>query len=114
MITENQDINLENLEKTLFESTVSGSGEEEMLKVASRYALQLSTPQLKLLLFLDITAGLMKDEKKKKLLQNFIKKYLEMKQHNNSAVFVMRALDSISLKKYINENSFKINVAKGS
>jgi len=49
---------------------------------------------------------------KEDLYRSFIERWLELKQYNNSDMFVMRALDSISLRKFIGENAFKVNIEK--
>lgn len=123
-----QDKNLEQAFSNLFKSSVSGTGEEELLRIASRYSLQMSAQQIKCLLFLEHKARMYDELYKVAKQQNdlrwvkykftadylttFVSRWLDLKQHNNSDVFVMRALDSVALRKYINENSMKINIEK--
>lgn len=120
------DVNLEDAFGKLFKSSVSGTGEEELLRIASDYALQINAKQIKCLLYLvhwadkmnEIGAKQTKPELKSyyfwqgKTLGEFVYKWLDWKKHNNSDVFVMRALDSISLRKFINENTLKVNIEK--
>lgn len=102
---------LEQAVQNIFKTSVSGSGEEEMLRIASTYSLQISAQQLKLLIYLQVRSQDLKPSEKEKMLI-FLKKYLELKTYNSSAAFVMRALESISLRKFINENTMKVNVQK--
>lgn len=103
--------NLEDITQDLFKTSSSGSGEEELLKTASGYALQLTAPQIRILLYLEQLAEIL-PERPAKLLKDFVFRYIELKRNNNSDMYVMRALDSISLRKFINENSFKVNIDK--
>jgi len=109
-------VNLEDAFANLFKSSTSGTGEEELLRIASRYSLQLSAHQIRLLLFLEQKAWHMADSEKfpqtSKRLRNFVQRYLELKQHNQSDIFVMKALEFISLRKFLNENSLKVNIEK--
>lgn len=120
-----ENLNLEDTFGKLFKSSVSGTGEEELLRIASNYSLQITAKQIKCLLFIEHKAAMFRElarvEKtmlKKKYawsadyLSTFISRWLELKEHNNSDVFVMRALDSISLRKFINENTLKVNIEK--
>lgn len=120
-----EEVNLEDAFGKLFKSSVSGTGEEELLRIASNYSLQITAKQIKCLLFIEHKAKMFRElaavEKtplKVKYaftaayLSEFVHRWLELKQHNNSDVFVMRALDSISLRKFINENTLKVNIEK--
>lgn len=120
------EVNLEDAFGKFFKSSVSGTGEEELLRIASDYALQINAHQIKCLLYLShwsikfrMAAAAQKNEQVKSYylwqadtLQEFVYKWLDWKKHNNSDVFVMRALDSISLRKFINENTLKVNIEK--
>ena len=103
--------NLEDAFQSLFKTSASGTGEEELLRIASTFSLQLSAGQIKALLYLEWAAE-QETEIKQKQIRGFISRWLELKQHNNSDQFVMHALDSISLRKFIGENAFKIDIAK--
>jgi len=108
------DINLEDAFQNLFKTSASGTGEEELLRIASTYSRQIDSSQILCLLYLEYRATQLKDthEISAQLLHSFVDRWLELKQYNNSASFVVRALETISLRKFINENSLKINVAK--
>lgn len=119
------DVNLEDAFGQLFKSSVSGTGEEELLRIASDYALQIKASQFRLLLYLKHKASAfelasrystggrkLQFEYAASYLRQFVMDWLEYKKHNNSDVFVMRALDSISLRKFINENTLKVNIEK--
>jgi len=93
----------------LFKATSSNSGEEELLRIASTYSRQLSAQQIKCLVALKFIATFLPDEEKAGL-NEFVANWLEYKQYNNSAAFVKYALDSISLRKFINENTIKVNL----
>lgn len=120
------EVNLEDAFSNLFKSSVSGTGEEELLRIASNYSLQITAPQIKILLYLEHKAETFdlaytyakttQLQAKYRFIANylrmFVRRWLELKQHNNSDIFVMRALDSISLRKFINENTLKVNIEK--
>jgi len=119
-----ENVNLEDAFSKLFKSNVSGTGEEELLRIASDYALQISAKQIKCLIYLQHRAAQFKvlaDKQPKQreyclwqsnYLLDFVIQWLDLKKHNNSDMFVMRALDSISLRKFINENTLKVNIEK--
>lgn len=94
----------------LFEST-SGTGDEELLRVASTYSRQITGRQMKALLFLRFYCYFIPEEQAERI-RDFLNYWLELKQFNNSAQFVMRALDSISLRKFLGENAIKANIEK--
>lgn len=125
--SETADVNLEDAFGKLFKSSVSGTGEEELLRIASDYALQITAPQIKCLQYIEHWADKLRMMAKRpdldanvKLyyewqasqLSTFAFRWLDLKRHNNSDVFVMRGLDSISLRKFINENTLKVNIEK--
>lgn len=105
-------INLENEFQGLFANSTSGTGEEELLRIASKYSMQISAKQIRALLYLELWASKTKSESDKKAIHNFINRWLELKEYNNSAGFVMKALDFISLRRFLNENSLKVNIEK--
>jgi len=104
-------VNLEDAFQDLFKTSASGTGEEELLRIASKHAMQLSAAQIKVLLYLEWQAQIYPDPYKSQVL-GFVQRYLELKQNNNSDIFVMKALEHISLRKFINENSMKVNIEK--
>jgi len=110
-IPEKNDVNLEDAFQDLFKTSASGTGEEELLRIASKHAMQLSAAQIKVLLYLEWQAEIYPDPIRGQI-RTFIARYLELKQNNNSDIFVMKALEHISLRKFINENSMKVNIEK--
>lgn len=103
------DKNLESEFASLFGASVSGSGEEELLRIASRYSLQISATQIKALLFLEFLSNIAPSLG---WIKDFISRWLQLKENNNSDLFVMKALEYISLRKFLGENSFKVNIEK--
>lgn len=106
------DVNLEDAFQGLFKTSASGTGEEELLRIASQHAMQLSAPQIKALLYLKKLAYDAPEGKYKNWLHDFYDQYIELKRNNNSDIFVMKALEHIALRKFINENSIKVNIEK--
>lgn len=105
------DANLEEAFQTLFKTSASGTGEEELLRIASTYSRQLTAAQIKAICYLEwITHKLPALDAIR--LEHFIERWLSLKQYNNSDVFVMKALEHISLRKFINENTMKVNIEK--
>lgn len=102
--------NLENIFQNLFEQT-SGTGEEELLRIASTYSRQMTAYQIKGLMLLRFCAR-WSPEYVREALDDYVANWLEFKQWNNSALFVMKALEFISLKKFLGENAIKVNVEK--
>lgn len=109
------DANLEDAWQSLFSGGATGTGEEELLKIASNYALQLSAKQIRALLRLELEAidldnkGRAVEAKK---IRHFVTNWILYKRNNNSEMFVMRALDAISLRRFIGENAFKVDIQK--
>jgi len=112
---EEQKQNLEDSFQDLFKASVSGSGEDELLRIAADFSMQLSAAQVRCLCYLHDKAIALREKKKEIIaerLEKFVENYLRYKRNNNSANFVMQALGAISLKKFINENTVKINLMK--
>lgn len=107
-----EDVNLEHAFQGLFNGATSGTGEEELLRIASTYSRQMSARQIKAVLYLESVSRRDPDPDRRVWLQAFIERWLELKQYNNSDVFVMKALEHISLRKFINENTMRVNVEK--
>lgn len=94
----------------LLETMGTGSsGDEEILKVASKYALQLTGVQMRGLMLLRLAKNLCNPEDKERI-DVFCEEYIKMKEYNGSDMFVMAALREISLKKFI--SSIGINAIK--
>jgi len=102
---------LETQFQELFGGAESPGGEEEMLRIAAKYSRQLNARQIKVLLFLQ-WASVLTSEVEAKAIRSFVDRWLEWKQFHNSDIFVMRALENISLRRFINENSMKVNIEK--
>jgi len=103
--------NLEDAFGGLFGTSTSGTGEEELLRIASTYSRQFSAKQIKVLLYLEWHHTRYPEPMKKRI-RAFIDEYLRLKQYNNSDGFVMKALEHISLRRFLNENSMKVNIEK--
>jgi len=103
--------NLEDSFQNLFRTSVSGSGEEELLRIASNFSLQLSAEQIRCICFIQNFA-IRTGGEVEKALGLFVAKWLELKQNNNSDLFVMKALEFISLRKFLLEGAFKVNLNK--
>ena len=115
MSDETATLNLEDEVSKIFRTSVSGTGEEELLRIASTYSRQLSAQQIRIILYLEDLAYVFFNQGKlhtAQRIRNFVTRWLELKQFNNSDVFVMKALEFISLRKFINENTMKINIDK--
>jgi len=107
-----KEVNLEEAFSDLFKGGTTSTGEEELVRVASKYSMQLSTRQMKALLYIHAWATKTKNAAEKLTLDNFIQKWLELKEYNNSAGFIMRVIDFISLRRFLTEQSFKVDSKK--
>jgi len=108
--------NIEEAFADLFKGGTTSTGEEELLRVASKYSMQLTTAQMKCLLYIAWTANKIEADNPKSFvplqLRDFVKKWLEFKEYNNSAPFIMRVIDFISLRRFLTEQSFKVDIKK--
>lgn len=104
--------NLEEAFNNIFKGGATSTGEEELLRVASKYSMQLSSSQMKCLLYIKWWADITNDPIKKLALNDFITKWLEFKEYNNSAPFIMRVIDFISLRRFLTEKSFQVDIKK--
>lgn len=104
--------NIEKLVATLFADSSSASGEEEMLRLASKFALQLGDTQIKALMLLQLFRDRYAGASPAQMVSNFIENYLEYKQYNESDRYVMTALKYTSLAMYIKENAFQVKIDK--
>jgi hypothetical protein len=95
----------------LFSGSASATGEEELLRIASKYSFQISARQIKALMYLENLAVSLPDPWGRQL-RRIVTRWLELKENNNSDIFVMKALEYISLRKFFNENSFKVDIQK--
>jgi len=92
----------------------SEGGDEELLRIASNYALQISPDQISTIMKLKMFAldyrHLNKDLPAK--IEIFIKEYLEIKHYHESGSFIERIIGSLSLKRIIPQDAVKVNVMK--
>lgn len=106
---------LEDKLQNIFGGNVSGTGEEELMRLATKYSLQFHSRQIRILLYLNDLAFRYEAISRPVIAQRlraFVTMYQDLKQYNNSDMFAMRALDAIALKKFIGENAIKVNVEK--
>lgn len=93
----------------------SGGGDEEILKLASKYALQLNPFQMGTIMRLKMFA-IDYGESNPKLqikIATFLKEYLDLKHYHESGMFIQRIIADLSLKRIIPQDATKINVMKG-
>lgn len=93
-------------------SQQSGTGEEELLRIATKFSVQMTAQQMRTLMICQMIAEREPNHRNAKMLTNITSRWLEMKQYHGSMLYVMRALDSIALRRFVNENSVKVNVQK--
>jgi len=93
-----------------------GAGEDEkLLELASSFSVQISGAQLRVLMSLYTFSDVLElngKPEQAKLVRSFIKKYLELKKYHGSDFYVMRALDSISLRKFMSQTPIGVDVIK--
>ena len=106
------DLTAENAFSKLFEGAQSASGDQELLKVASEFAPQFTGPQIKTLCFVQGLIASRPTSPFAMKMRPIIEKFIEYKRNHNSAMYVMQALDSIALRKFVNENTMKVNIQK--
>jgi len=90
-----------------------GSSDKEILDTVARYSLQISPEQHLVinrlqLLCLDERVP----EKVKRALESFIPQYQEMKRYHDTLPFIGRTIESLSLKRFLDQQSIKGNVTK--
>lgn len=93
----------------------SNNGDEEMLRIASEYSLQVGPRQMRTLLLLDLAAYQYKhlNADLPILFGDLIaKKWLQLKHHHESGPFIMRVIDSLAVKKLVPNDAVKVNVMK--
>ena len=104
-----KDKNLEDIFQGLFQH--SESNDEGLLRIASTFSRQFTSQQIKAIVLLTFVSNWLTEDGKK-IVNEFLETWKELKQWNNSALFVMKALEYISLKKFLGENWLKVNVDK--
>jgi len=92
----------------------SQGGDEEILKIASDYALQINPAQISSLLKLKMFAidnwGQYPHIMEK--VEKFTHEYLTMKKFHESGMFIRTIIADLSLKKVIPNDAVKVNVMK--
>jgi hypothetical protein len=111
IVEKESQINLEDKWKGLFESS-DLNGEEELLKTATKYTIQIAPDQSRCLLFVRYVARLASNDIKKDQLNGFVKDWLEFQRYNNSQSFIMRILEAIALKRFWTQDTIKTNIQK--
>lgn len=111
-MSEKHEQSAEDLFSGLFGASASGTGEEELLRIASRYSLQITARQVRCLIKLRMHMEKAGEQRSSVILRSLIEKWLDYQQYHGSMAYIMRALDSVALRKFINENTFKVAVNK--
>lgn len=106
------DLTAENSFTKLFEGAQSASGDQELLRLAADFAPQYSGQQMKTLCYLASLFAARPESNFTKKIQPVVAKFIEYKRNHNSNMYVMAALDSIALRKFVNDNTMKVNVMK--
>lgn len=104
--------NLEQVFSDLFKGGATATGEEELLRLASKYSMQLSTAKIKALLYIYWYSDTCGVPKLKIALDRFIENWLRLMEYNNSAGYIMKIMEFISLRRFLNEQSFKVDIKK--
>ena len=104
--------NLENAVLNAFGTGKSGTGEEELLETASKFSLQLSARQIRLILIIQDARLKLLGKTENERLEAFITKYEELKRYNHSDRYIVAILDAISIRRLINENTLKVDLEK--
>lgn len=112
MAEEPKQVSTEELFGNLFGASASGTGEEELLRIAAKYSLQLDGRQIQCLSKIELIIAEKPDSQTSITLRKFVEAWLEYKQHHKSGLYVMEALDSIALRRFITSEAFKVNVQK--
>lgn len=95
----------------MFSKGSTATGEEELLRLGASFARQVRLDQMKTIIFL-LSFAQKSSLRVSKILNLIVEKYLEMKQFHRSDIYVMRMFESLALRRFINENSVKVNVQK--
>lgn len=92
----------------------SGSADEEILRIASNYALQLTPDQIYTVMKLKAFAEDYKhiNPQLTEIVENFTSQWLEVKHFHESGSFILRVIDALSLKRIIPADATKVNVMK--
>jgi len=92
----------------------SNGGDEEILKIASDYALQITPAQISCLLKLKMFAidNISKYPEITVKVDHFTREYLTMKKFHESGMFIRTIIADLSLKKIVPNDAVKVNVMK--
>lgn len=92
----------------------STGGDDEMLRIASQYALQITPEQIDTLTRLRCFALDYEqyNPQMKIKIELFIKEYLEIKHYHESGGFIGRIIEALSVKRLIPTDAVKFNVMK--
>lgn len=96
-------------------SQSSGGGDEEILKIASEYALQVGPRQIQTIMRLKMFALTYAkiNENLTFVIESFIQEYLKVKHFHESGMFIRGVIGDLSLKKIIPPDAIRMNVMKG-
>lgn len=100
MFDENQALDPSAVIGGLVGSGTTAGGDEELLRIASDFSIQLNADQIRCLARLTALAKSV-GGKTGETLDAFVKKYLEMKKLHLSNNFIMAAIDCIALRRLI-------------
>jgi len=110
-----QEVSLAERFQSLLGSSTTGGDDEKLLELASKFSLQLSASQIRILMAINLISDIAEkegDEKGSFVLRSFSRKYLELKQYHGSDFFVMRALENVSLRKFMAQQPINVDVIK--
>jgi len=109
-----KEISLQERFQQLLGSSSMGGDDEKLLELASSFSVQLSASQIRILLALNMFGDILELEGNRGslVIRNFIKKFIELKKFHGSDFFVMRALDSVSLRRFMQEKPIGVDVIK--
>jgi uncharacterized protein YacL (UPF0231 family) len=104
--------NLAKFFENLFQASSIGEAEAETLRVATQYTIFLDGQKIRALTLLYLYSKITDDEEEKKLIEAFLEKYLEFQRYNQAQKFIVKVLESLTLKRYLGENWLKVEVQK--
>lgn len=106
------DLSAENAFTAMFSGAQSASGDQELLRVATDFAPQYTGEQMRTLCYIYGLIARRPDSFFAKMVEPILDKYVLFKRNHDSALYVQAALDSIALRKFVNENTMKVNIQK--
>jgi geranylgeranyl pyrophosphate synthase len=109
---EEKEIDIQKFFENLFQSSGIAEGEAEILRVATEYTIFLDGQKIRALLLLKIYSLLTEDEKEKEIINEFINTYLQYQRYNQAQRFIIKVLESLTLKRFLGENWLKVEVQK--